>query len=248
MYGTVQGNPYGSSADKAFQVKPELGMRRRQRGQCTCLSVPCDEQHTRPSLLLSPLRAGHERAGHSRLCVSSYCVHVLLPCAAVPCPLQFARQAGAHHAVDQPLPQTPCLCPPALLCSYGISYVQLEVNDTVPPPSEGVMRKACRYAMAAALALYTTVAVIGCECGWCCCFAEPVLVSLQSSTCGRAGIAELHKCSTPTHDHPPAGVPPADMAFGDETPSMLLTGFSSPRWLLIIANVIVLFDMTSSYK
>ena len=38
------------------------------------------------------------------------------------------------------------------------------------------------------------------------------------------------------------------MAFGEATPSMLLTGFSNPRWLLIVANCIVLFDMTSSYK
>ena len=41
--------------------------------------------------------------------------------------------------------------------------MQLEVQDTVPPPSYGVMRKACHYAMAAALGLYMTVAVIGCE-------------------------------------------------------------------------------------
>ncbi|PRW57214.1 transmembrane amino acid transporter [Chlorella sorokiniana] len=38
------------------------------------------------------------------------------------------------------------------------------------------------------------------------------------------------------------------MAFGEETPSMLLTAFSSPRWLLIVANVIVIFDMTSSFN
>lgn len=109
------------------------------------------------------------------------------------------------------------------------------------------MRKACRYAMAAALALYTTVAVIGCECGWCCCFAKLIVISLQSNTCGRAGVAKLHQCSMPSHTIRLASLL-ADMAFGDETPSMLLTGFSSPRWLLIIANVIVLFDMTSSYK
>lgn len=38
------------------------------------------------------------------------------------------------------------------------------------------------------------------------------------------------------------------MAFGNQTPSLLLTAFSSPRWLIVVTNVIVLFDMTSSYK
>lgn len=131
VYGTVQGNPYGSSADKAFQVNSELGMRHGQRKQCTMcvscmsvyvfvMSVPCDEYHTRPSLSLIPLRAGHERAGHRRLCVSSCCVHVLLPCAAL---FTVPNKGGAHHAVDQHLPQTPVPLPSLPVCVATASHM-----------------------------------------------------------------------------------------------------------------------------